>query len=242
MLPVSNFNISDSTYNDHIQTHPFHYNAMRAKPIYPIGLIETNISSLKPFPEKWSQTNPDYLPKINRHYAKRTLFNASEDVTNIHLASLSVLTNNHLRSSEIKYPQEDDFHRFAGHKRQIFNKRNEIGERRPGDKTYRSPEYSKEFFSKSIRNWRSKIYELPSKNEEALTEELIKMLRLNPNVDLFQTKNDFDYEFDPALEKIEDIYDVKSLNSWKTAPKLDLPFKVLDLPEKSLKYRPRVTR
>ncbi|CAF0893064.1 unnamed protein product [Brachionus calyciflorus] len=242
MLPMSSFNISDSTYNDFIQTHPFHYNSMRAKPIYPIGLIETNISSVRPFPEKWSQSKSGEFPRINRHFAKRTLFNANDIDTNIHMATLSVLSTQHLMDPKIQYPQEDDFHRFVGRKRVVSNKRNDITERKPGDKTYRTPEYSKSFHLKTTRNWRSEIYELPKKNEEALNEELIQMLKLNPNIDLFPTKFDFGYEHDAKLDKQQDIVDVKHLNSWKTSPKLEVPFKVLDLPEKALKYRPRVTR
>lgn len=215
---------------------------MRAKPIYPVGLIETNISSIRPFSEKWLPSRPDQTNKINRHFAKRTLFDASESDKNIHLASLSILTNQHLVDRELDYPREDEFHRFAGHKKQVLSRRNNITEKKPGDNTYRTPEYSKGFFSKKNRNWRSEHYELPKKNEEALTEELIQMLKLNPNVDLFPTKFDFGYEFDKKLEKKNDINDVQDLNLWKTAPKLDIPFKVLDLPEKALKYRPRVNR
>lgn len=239
---MSNFKISDLTYNDSIVAHPFHYNSMRSKPAYPIGLIESNISSVRPFSQKWLSNDRDEPNRLKRHFPKRTLFNASESDRNIHLASLSVLTQNHLIDKKIDYPREDDFHRFAGHKKHVLSRRNNIDEKKPGDNTYRTPEYSRGFYSKKNRNWRSEYYELPKKNEEILTEELIQMLQLNPNMDLFPTKFDFGYENDKEKEKKEDIIDVLDLNAWKNAQKLEIPFKVLDLPEKALRYRPRVNR
>lgn len=215
---------------------------MRSKPTYPIGLIESNISSVRPFSQKWLPNDRDQTNRLKRHFPKRTLFNASESDRNIHLASLSILANNHLISKEKEYPRDDDFHRFAGRKKHVLSRRNNIEEKKPGDNTYRTPEYSKGFFSKKNRNWRSEFYELPKKNEEALTEELIQMLKLNPSMDIFPTKFDFGYEHDKEKEKKEDITDVWDLNAWKTMTKLEIPFKVLDLPEKALRYRPRVNR
>lgn len=243
MLQNSKFIISDSNYKDGILTHPYHYNSMRAKPTFPQSVIENNISSSKPYSDNWVTTKDEWIYfKDDKQFAKRTLFNANETNQKIHLASLGSLTYQHLDNRDISFPNEDDVYRAIGQKRVVANKRNHINELSPGDKTYKIAEYSNEFYKKSNRNWRSEKYELPKKSEETLSSDMMNLLNLNTSSNLFSNKYDVGYESDPRIEKREEISDVKSLDTWKSAPKLDLPFKVLDLTDKSLKYRPKVTR
>lgn len=60
--------------------------------------------------------------------------------------------------------------------------------------------------------------------------------------DVFSNHVDFDYEQDPFIEKKDELDVVKSLDTWRPNTPLQLPFKVLDVGDKALKYRPRVTR
>lgn len=243
MFPKYKFNLSDSNYNDWVRTHPYHYNSMREKPIYPITLIETNISSVRPFPNNWVSTKDEWTYfRDDRQFAKRTLFDANEVDQKIHLATLSSLTNQHLLDPEIKLPFEDDIFRAIGQKRVVKDKRNTLDEKSPGDKTYKIPEYSNDFYYKTNRNWRSERYQLPSKNGEHLSKDMMSLLNLDQSSSLFTGKNEIGYEPDRRLEKQEELSSVRNLSTWRPAPKLEVAFKVLDVGDKALKYRPKVTR
>ena len=59
---------------------------------------------------------------------------------------------------------------------------------------------------------------------------------------MYEAKSEFSYEQTPESDFAADIYDVKNLDNFKRAMPLEVPFKVLDLADKSIKYRPKVTR
>ena len=244
MLKQTKFEFSDSTYKDGIIAHPYHYQSMRAKPVYPTGLIENNISSQKFHANNWIRSSDEWnYFKKDRQFKMRTLFDSGGN-EQIHLRSIDSLSNQHMLDPNVQYPQEDDVFRSIGQKRSLIDKRNGIKEMSPGDKTYYVPEYSKEFYKNKNRNWRSEKYLLPKLAEEPMPIDLINMLNLNPNhlASLFSNKRDYGYETNPKIEKYDEMNNVKDLDKWRAASPLQIPFKVLDLPDKTIKYRPKVTR
>ena len=91
MFEPSNFKLNDSVYKDDVQTHPAHYNSMRAKPIDPVGSIECNISTVKPFPNNYTRSvNEWQYCSRDKQLRKRCLFNFDESNQQIHLASIEL--------------------------------------------------------------------------------------------------------------------------------------------------------
>lgn len=136
----------------------------------------------------------------DKQFYKRCLFDSDVD-KNIHLRSLDTLSNRHLLDTNLKLPFEDDVFRKIGQKKLISNQRNSLEERSPGDKTYKVSEYSKEFYNKKNRNWRSEKYELPKKSEETMSNDLIKLLNMDETINLFSNKYEFGYEIDLKSER-----------------------------------------
>ena len=238
--------ISDANYADNIKCDPIHYKSMRAKPVYPQALIENNITSSKPFPNTWTTTKDEWKYfRDSTQFSKRCLFDYSADHSKIHLRSVDSLSNQHLLSENIRFPDEDYIYQVIGQKRLIDakSKRNFLPERTPGDKTYRAPEYSKEFFYKKNVNWRDQRYERPNKldNDDYLANNLMNLLNLDSSASFLANKSDIGYEQDYKQEKFDEIDNVKQLDNWQRASALELPFKVLDV-DKSIKYRPKVNR
>ncbi len=242
MFTYNNFKVSDENYYDNIRTNPLHYNSMRNKPTYPPTLLDINMSTLKVFPNKWMKTKDEWKYFRNEtQFRKRCLFTVN-GVPEVHLRTVDSLTNRHLLDSNIKYPEEDHVHQEMGIKRVVFNKRNEIEEKSPGDKSYKIVEYSNEFFKKKNRNWRSEKYEPVRNVQEVLSNDLLSLLNIDPASMFSAAKSEFGYEPRPEVDKQEDENDVKNLDNFKKALPLELPFKVLDLADKTIKYRPKVTR
>lgn len=242
------YSISDANYADNIRTNPQHYNSMRAKPIYPVGLIENNITSSRPFPNNWATTINSEQPKLLRdatQFRKRCIFKYDDNqtISSIHLRSLDFLTNQHLLNENIQFPHEDQVYQVLGAKRLVDQNanRNFLPELSPGDKTYKAPEYSKEFYYKKNANWRNQKWEPRNKSdiqENSEPRNLMDFLNLDSSVPNFSNKYDFGYEINYNLEKQDEIDNVKLLDNWKGTTPLELPFKVLDL-DKSIRYRPR---
>jgi hypothetical protein len=241
------YQISDANYADNIKCDPLHYNSMRAKPINPIALIENNITSSKPFPNTWATTKDEWLHfRDATQFRKRCLFDFDEKNTQIHLRSIDSISNRHLLEENIKFPEEDYIYQVLGQKKLLDNssKRNYLPELSPGDKTYKTPEFSKDFFHKKTANWRSQRWEKKKKNkfdEDYSPNELMALLNLDSTASLLSNKYDFGYEQNFKQEKEEEISNVKELDNWQQAPGLELPFKVLDQ-DKNIKYRPKVSR
>lgn len=253
------FRISDANYRDRLQMNQAHYNSMRAKPINPQAFIDINLTGVRPFPQNWTTTmhqKTNYSScsqeggesgggqqsfKFMR--PKRSLFNVEGTDTPIHIGSVDSLTNRHLLDPEIVFPHEDEVYRKIGAKAHVNDQRNSIGQRSSGDKTYKGPEYSPEFYKKKNRNWRSERYE-PWKNpEETLPSDLVNLLNIDSSLMMSDARNDYGYEQRPKkLELLDDMDDVKHLDDFKRPDPLDLPFKVLDVTDRTLKYRPKVTR
>ena len=252
------FRVSDETYNDNIHCAPTHYNALRAKPTYPPALIENNVRSLRPFPNTWIKSKDEWKYfRDERKFAKRCLFGVEKPEVSglppiegaIHLRSIDNLGNWHLLGETIKFPHEDYIFQVLGSKKHVYNKRNNLEQRAPGDKSYKAVEYSNDFYNRVNRDWRSQKYSLPNRSEQNISNDIIALLDLGPSATdkFFSTTkhSDLDYEQDKEMEKQDEIRSVKELDSWRAATPLKLPFKVLDLSEKDLvskKYRPKVTR
>lgn len=101
-----------------------------------------------------------------------------------------------------------------------------------------------DFFSRKTRDWRKDKFALPKKTKEPFPD-LTELLDLSEKkiADVFTTSHiEFDYEQDALMEKRDELDVVKSLDTWRPISPLQLPFKVLDVGDKALKYRPRVTR
>jgi hypothetical protein len=240
------FVVSDDTYKDNIRSHPYHFNAMRHKPINPSTYIDTNISQLKSFPDKWKSFNePNNVSDKGRpHLAKRCLFYDGSTGQHVHMSTLDTLGTRHMLDENINFPEEDYILNTIGRRREVADKRNEIGEKSSGDKPYKAVEYSQLYFNKINRNWRYEKHE-PVKNtsNQTASEELFKLLGLKSDTaGLFKPTHDLNYEHHAEWERNYEINNVKSLDNWKPAAKLDLPFKVLDNPDKNFKYRPKVTK
>jgi hypothetical protein len=244
----SNLNvISDANYRDNITAHPFHYNAMRYKPNDGPICIDANLPQLRNFPEKWksyaSHNGLKLSDRAPRHAAKRTLFYDQASGTHVHMSTLDTLGVRHLMD-EAGVPVEDYLAEATGHRARVADKRNAIAEFSPGDKSYKAPEYSPLYYNKLHRNWRYEKYE-PVKNEASApsSDELYRLLGLNPETaGLFKPQHDLNYEHDAEWERRDEVGNVKGLDEWKPAAKLELPFKVLDHPDKNFKYRPKVPK
>ena len=102
------------------------------------------------------------------------------------------------------------------------------------DKSYRSVEYSRSFFSKKSRNWRDESFVIPKKTEEDFPD-LAQLLNLNQRTisRLFSNQVDYDYEQDPRAEKFDETNQVKNLDTWRPKTPLQPAFKVLDTTEKN---------
>ena len=114
-----------------------------------------------------------------------------------------------------------------------------------GDKTYKAVEYSKGFHGKKHRNWRTEYFGITKRAEEPLPDELIDLLsstQRNAFSSLFSNKFDYGYENDTTRDKEDEKSCVKSLDCWQTSVPLPKPFKVLDITDKSQRYRPKITR
>ena len=97
----NNFKPSDEMYNDNIRVNPCHYNSVRQKPIYPSTLIDMNLSSLKSFPNTWSETKDEWRYfKHETQFRKRCLFNLN-GADKVHLRTVDALTNRHLLDQNI---------------------------------------------------------------------------------------------------------------------------------------------
>ena len=236
--------ISNETYKDNISCRSSHFNSMRAKPVYPVSLIENNISAIKSFPNNWvrSQDEWKYFRDATQ-FRKRCLFDVDTQNKQIHLRSIDSLTNRHLLD-DFKFPEEDYVYQTIGQKRFVSNKRNEIDERSPGDKSYKAVEYSQDFFKRSMRNWRSEKFELSRRKSDLFaSKDVFSTFNLDSK-NFFQESDNYqaDYEQNKIQDLKDDIENVKSLEYYKKAAPLEIPFKVLDLPDKSAKYRPKVTK
>lgn len=84
---------------------------------------------------------------------------------------------------------------------------------------------------------------MPSKSQESYPD-LAELLDLSQKkiADVFSNHVDYDYEHDKFIEKKDELNAVKNLDTWRANTPLQMPFKVLDVGDKALKYRPRVTR
>lgn len=145
---------SNSTYRDFVECNPVHFNSMRANPTLPQAIIENNIVQLRPaaISAYWSNRRlTRRAQQLDEHRPKRCLFTNDQ----VHLASLSSLTNLHLVESQLA---DDDFlRREIGTKRRVVDLRNGMEFKTLGDKSYRDVEYSSEFFNFSSKEWRSQI-------------------------------------------------------------------------------------
>ncbi len=215
---------------------------MRNKPIYPPTLIDINLRSLRPFPNTWVKTKDEWMHfKHESQFRKRCLFDLNDEVKQVHLRTIDSLTNRHLMDPNIRFPQEDEVHQIMGIKKLVMNHRNHINEKSPGDKSYKVVEHSHEYFNKKSRDWRSERYEPMRNVKETLSNDLMSLLNIDP-ASMYEAKSEYGYEPITDLERFDDINDVKNLDGFKKTAPLELPFKVLDLADKSIKYRPKVTR
>jgi hypothetical protein len=228
---LSSFRLSNETYNDNIYCSPLHFNALRAKPIYPPAIVENNLNGLRIFPNK-SLLNEDKNSIKHFMRPKRCLFRIKGLDEKIHLRSLDFLSNQYLLEKNIQFPDEDDIYKVIGQKMKVQSKRNNIEERSSGDKSYKVVEYSIGFFSRLERNWKSEILKFTYRPNQ----------QLNISSTSERVQRD-EYEDLTELEK-EKIHkkEVKDLDNWMPARPLKFAFQVLDLDEKAPKYRPRVIR
>lgn len=223
---------SNLTYRDFVECNSLHFNSMRSIPSLPQAIIENNINQLRPF----SHIDLGVQSKKSVYRPKRCLFSEHQ----VHLASLSSLTNLHLHESH----DDDYLKREIGIKRKVLDARNGIEFKTLGDKSYRDVEYSCEFFNRSSKEWRSHNVS----RRQNLTKETIRYAKrfifyLMQRIHFFITTCSCELDdMTATTTKNEEIQNVQSLNNWRPASRLELPFKVLDLPNKSARYRPKVTR
>jgi hypothetical protein len=249
MFHTREINVTDEWFKDNIKTSDYHFNALRQRPQYPGTFIDLNLTQLKQFPDKWKSHNePDNVSNRGRpHLAKRCMFYDTSSGQHVHLNSLDTIGMQHLLDTEPSGTQSDYLLDILGFKKKVYDKRNDLCEVSPGDKPYKTVEYSQEFFNKINRNWRSEKYNGAKRyyGNEISDEDLIKfklLLDLDPNDSLFKYRKDLNYEHDVHKEYLNEIDNVKNLDNWKPASKLDVPFKVLDVVDKNHKYRPKVTK
>lgn len=159
MIRSSKF--SNLTYQDFVECNPLHFNSMRSNPTLPQAVIENNIIQLRPLSYDWQPTSPKH------HRPKRCLFSTNQ----VHLASLSSLTNIHLIGN---FPN-DHLRKEIGTKKRVTDFRNGIEFKTLGDKSYRDVEYSREFFNRSLKEWRSKLEK--HDNTKDLPNEMIPNLK-----------------------------------------------------------------
>lgn len=188
--PVLRSKFSNSTYRDFVECSPLHFNSMRADPVLPQAFIENNLVHVRPFPQNWLPSSRLQDAEANPIRSKRCLFSRYQ----IHLASLSSLTNGHLISSETAAAEgsggdsayfspskveDDHLRREIGARRRVENRRNGLEEKSGGDKSYRDVEYSREFFNKSEREWRSRKFELHARKDETISTYLMQIMPEN---------------------------------------------------------------
>jgi hypothetical protein len=208
---------------------PAHFNSMRAKPKLGQALIENNISSIRPYPDNWTVTQ-NLQAKTKSNIGMRCLFEANNEIRDLHLRSIDSLTNKHLLNNQID-PSEDYLLNTIGHKRYLIDLRNGFEEKSPGDKSYKAVEYSPKYFYKNTHS-RDPIKRHKRK------KELAEILNIRPSSSM-SLNND---EFDSQLAKNDEIFNVRLLDTWQAAQPLRPPFKVIDLEDKTIKYRPKVTK
>ena len=226
------------TIDTSVKCHPYHFNAIREKPIYPITRLEHGYVGLQPHPNNWIRTFDEWnFFKPDKQFKKRTLFDADENIKQIHLRSIDSLTNQHLLDPNLS-KDEDYVHEVMGKRRVEINQRNAIPEASPGDKSYKAVEYSPLYFGKNTHS-RDPIKRHHRKKE---ITDLNELLNIRPSTTTSLNKNDLEYDPDEADNKQNLINSVKLLDEWQAAPPLKPPFKVLDLDEKLGKYRPKVTK
>lgn len=149
--------------------------------------LKNNLKGLRSYPNTWIRSKDEWKYfRDERKFRKRCLFNVNQE-EKIHLASLDTISNQHLLPA-IKFPYEDDIFRALGQKRNMIDKRNGFEEFAPGrhhfsdvkslqkiafnirkiltagDKSYRSVEYSNEYFARKNRNWRDDKFKMPKVN------------------------------------------------------------------------------
>jgi hypothetical protein len=227
------------TIDTMVKCHPYHFNSMREKPTdNPIARIENNLTAVRPFPNNWVRSYDEWhYFKHDKQFRMRCLFDANENAKQIHLRSIDSLTNQHLLDQNLT-KKEDDIFQALGAKRVHIDKRNELAEYSPGDKSYKAVEYSPLYFGKNTHS-RNPIKRQRIKKE---ITDLNQLLNIRPSSTSSINRNDFDYDVDEAKNAIYEVNNIKSLNEWKPAAPLKPPFKVLDLDEKAVKYRPKVTK
>jgi hypothetical protein len=182
--PVLRSKFSNSTYRDFVECSPLHFNSMRADPVLPQAFIENNLVHVRPFPQNWLPSSRLQDAEANPIRSKRCLFSRYQ----IHLASLSSLTNGHLMSGEgggdsayfsPSKVEDDHLRREIGARRRVENRRNGLEAKSGGDKSYRDVEYSREFFNKSEREWRSRKFELHGRKDETIPTYLMQIMPEN---------------------------------------------------------------
>lgn len=226
------------TIDTSVKCNPYHFNAIREKPIYPIARLEHGYIGLQPHPNNWIRTYDEWnFFKPDKQFQKRTLFDADENIKQIHLRSIDSLTNQHLLDPNLS-KDEDYVHEVMGKKRVDINQRNTIPEASPGDKNYKAVEYSPLYFGKNTHS-RDPIKRHRRKKE---ITDLNELLNIRPSTTTSFNKNDLEYDPDELDNKRNQINLVKTLDDWQPAAPLKPPFKVLDLDEKMGKYRPKVTK
>ena len=219
--------------NDDQSYQPIGANSMRYKPTYPQALIEHNISSVKPFKNNWIRTYDEWQYfKQEKQFRKRCLFDANDELKQIHLRSLDSLTNRHLLDPKLQ-PHEDYIYQVLGRKSNPNDQRNGIPENSPGDKSYKAVEYSPAYFNKNTHS-RAPIKRYKPKKEL----DLMQALNIRPKSSMSIGS---EIETDPAM-KNDEVESVKALDDWVASSSLKAPFKVLDLGPKAPKYRPKVSK
>jgi hypothetical protein len=200
---------------------------------------------MSPNNEIINNTNKTNQFTSSRNFSKRCLFDLSEHERGVHIRTLSTLTNEYLLPKDIKFPQEDNIFRDIGAKRLVQNKRNMLTEYSPGDKSYKAVEYSPNFYDRKSRESRYQDIRREREDELLKAENLFEMLNVKDreiSLNLFSNDSSFGYEQDARSIKIEEIREVENLDNWVHTDPPIMPFKVLDLADKTIKYRPKVNR
>ena len=190
-----------------------------------------------------------------KQFKKRCLFDVNggggddDDATGrshkVHLRTKDSLTYRYLLDSDLNLPHEDQVYQAIGAKRRVDDdeRRNHLTERAPCDNSYKLSEYSKDFYLSKSRNWRSEKYEPAKNHKEFLSNDFVAMFKLNfLKSSVYEARTNYESKDDARLARVQDINDVRRLDNWKRSPPLEMPFKVLDLTDKHVRYRPKVTR
>lgn len=193
-----------------------------AKPTLPVGVIERNIHFMRPFPQNWQRTNNEWIyvtdESVDHRPAKRNIFGS------IHLRSLEDVGDENVQMASI------------GHKRQVLDSRNGLPKISNGDKSYRTVEFSPDFYKFGST--------LPVVNFGRLKQRYGPQSRFVPmNNEKIPIVDEHDFEEkERKLEMNNIINEVIELDKWTPAESVTRAFNVLDLDpndKENGRYRPR---